>query len=184
MRARPGAGRRSGRGTGIRGQRFLLTPASGRAEGAVNVVELKMFGGTGTIVLLFFREYRTAGIALKKVVAADFVLALHFLFALFAVGGGFLALLDWRVIFLHFPAVVWSSVVNLAHWTCPLTPLERNLRREAGQQAFEGTWTQNYIEPLVRPLGMPRRMELIAGVSIVLWNVIVYGTVFRNGVAA
>jgi hypothetical protein len=26
-------------------------------------------------------------------------------------------------------------------------------------------------------LGMPRRMELIAGVSIVVWNVIVYGVV-------
>lgn len=114
---------------------------------------------------------------MSKALAADFVLAFHFLFALFAVLGGFLALLDWRVVFVHLPVVVWSSVVNLAKWTCPLTPLEKDLRRQAGQQAFEGSWVQNYIEPLVRPLGMPRRMELIAGVSIVVWNGLVYGIV-------
>ena len=112
------------------------------------------------------------------------MLAFHFLFALFAVLGGFLALLDWRIAFVHLPAVAWSSIVNLANWTCPLTPLEKDLRRQAGQQAFAGSWIQNYIEPMVRPLGMPRRMELIAGVSIVVWNVIVYSIIFRNGVAA
>jgi hypothetical protein len=113
--------------------------------------------------------------------AADLVLAAHFLFALFAVLGGFLALVDRRVMLVHIPAVVWSSVVNLAHWTCPLTPLEQQLRRRAGQRAFEGSWIKNYLEPLVRPLGMPRRMELIAGVSIVAWNVVVYVIVFRSG---
>lgn len=109
---------------------------------------------------------------------ADLVLVFHFLFALFAVLGGFLAMADRRVMLLHIPAVVWSSVVNLANWTCPLTPLERNLRARAGQRAFEGGWIQNYVEPLVRPLGMPRRLELVAGFSIVLWNVVVYGFVF------
>jgi hypothetical protein len=110
-------------------------------------------------------------------------LAFHFLFALFAVFGGFLALVDLRMLVLHLPVVLWSSAVNLANWTCPLTPLERNLRRSAGQQAFEGGWLQHYVEPLVRPLGMPRRMEWIAGVSIVMWNIVVYAVVYlvRSG---
>ena len=115
---------------------------------------------------------------MKKSVSADLVLLSHFLFALFAVLGGFLALADRRVMLVHIPAVVWSSIVNLANWTCPLTPLEKNLRQRAGQRAFEGSWIQHYVEPLVRPLGMPRRMELIAGVSILVWNAIVYGFVF------
>ena len=116
--------------------------------------------------------------------AADLVLFLHFLFALFAVSGGFLALLDRRALFIHFPVVVWSSLVNLASWTCPLTPMEKGLRQKAGQQAFEGSWTRKYFEPLVRPLGMPRRMELVAGISILVWNAIVYGIVFGSGIAA
>lgn len=117
---------------------------------------------------------------MKKVVAADFVLAIHFLFAAFAVFGGFLALLDWRVVFIHLPTVAWSSIVNLANWTCPLTPLEKTLRARADQPAFGGTWIQHYIEPMVRPLGMPRRMELVAGISILVWNAIVYAVVFTN----
>lgn len=118
---------------------------------------------------------------IKSGAAADLVLVLHFLFALFAVMGGFLALLDRRVMLVHVPAVIWSSVVNLADWTCPLTPLEQGLRHQAGQQAFGGGWVQNYLDPLVRPLGMPRRMELIAGVSIIAWNAIVYAIVFGSG---
>jgi hypothetical protein len=118
---------------------------------------------------------------LNRTFSADAVLAIHFLFAAFAVFGGFLALLDWRAALVHIPTVVWSSVVNLANWTCPLTPLEKELRQRAGQKSFEGSWIQNYIEPLVRPLGMPRRMELIAGLSVVLWNVIVYGIVLWSG---
>lgn len=113
--------------------------------------------------------------------AADLILGLHFLFAAFAVFGGFLVLIDWRVAFVHVPTVVWSSVVNLANWTCPLTPLEQELRQKAGQKAFEGSWIRNYIEPLVRPLGMPRRMELVAGVSVVIWNAIVYGMILWRG---
>jgi hypothetical protein len=119
---------------------------------------------------------------LKRPIAADLVLALHFLFALCAVLGGFLVLLDRRVMLVHLPAVAWSSIVNLANWTCPLTPLEKRLRQSAGQQAFDGTWIQNYVEPLVRPLGMPRRMELIAGVSILVWNALVYAIVFWPGI--
>lgn len=74
--------------------------------------------------------------------------------------------------------VLWSSIVNLAHWTCPLTPLEQSLRKRAGQGSVEGGWIQHYIEPMVRPQGMPRRMELIAGVSVLLWNGLVYAVVY------
>ena len=119
-----------------------------------------------------------------KKVAADLVLAFHFLFALFAVLGGFLVLLDWRVMFVHVPVVIWSSVVNLANWTCPLTPLEKDLRKRAGEQTYAGGWIQHYMEPLVRPLGMPRRLELVAGGSIVVWNIVVYLIVFRLGMVA
>lgn len=120
----------------------------------------------------------------RRSVSADVVLVSHFLFAIFAVLGGFLVLIDRKVMFVHIPTVIWSSVVNLADWTCPLTPLEKNLRERAGQRVYEGSWIQNYLEPLVRPLGMPRRMELVAGVSIIVWNLVVYGVIFFWGSGA
>jgi len=115
---------------------------------------------------------------MRKSTLADAVLVGHFLFAAFAVFGGLLAFFDWRVMLLHVPAVVWSSVVNLAKWTCPLTPLEQGLRRRAGETTYQGGWIVHYFEPLVRPLGMPRRLELVAGVSVLLWNLAVYAAVF------
>jgi hypothetical protein len=120
---------------------------------------------------------------LRRSTLADAVLAAHLLFVLFAVLGAFLVLIDWRVALLHVPAVAWSSVVNLANWTCPLTPLEKSFRSRAGQEAFEGGWIAHYCEPLVRPLGMPRRLELVAGVSIVVWNLLVYGAIWALGFA-
>lgn len=109
--------------------------------------------------------------------AADGILIFHALFALYAVVGAPLILVSPWFALIHVPVVLWSSAVNLAHWTCPLTPLEQSLRRRAGQESFEGGWIQHYLEPLVRPLGMPRHMELIAGFSVIIWNVVVYAII-------
>jgi len=110
----------------------------------------------------------------QRSAAADLVLIGHAIFASFAVFGALLLLLDVRVAIVHLPAVLWSSIVNLAGWTCPLTPWEKQLRVRAGQTSFEGGWIEHYLDPLVRPLGMPRRMELIAGVSVLVWNIVLY----------
>lgn len=110
--------------------------------------------------------------------APEMVLATHFAFVLFAVLGGFLGIIDIRWLWLHAPAVIWSAVVNLAGWTCPLTPLEQALRRRASVEGYEGGFIQHYIAPLVYPGGMPRRLELTAAVSITVWNVMVYVVVF------
>ncbi len=109
--------------------------------------------------------------------AADLVLLFHFLFAAFAVFGAFLALCGPRWPWLHVPAVLWSSVVNLMGWTCPLTPLEQKLRARAGQAGYAGGFIQHYVGRAVYPRGMPRRMELIAGVSVLAGNAIVYALV-------
>ena len=99
--------------------------------------------------------------------AADLVLLFHFLFAAFAVFGGFLALCDPRWPWLHVPAVLWSSLVNLMGWTCPLTPIEQRLRVGSGT-ANAGGFVQHYIGRAVYPRGMPRRLEWIAGVSVLV----------------
>jgi len=109
--------------------------------------------------------------------AADFVLLFHCLFAAFAVFGGFLALYDARWPWLHVPIVLWSSLVNLTGWTCPLTPIEQRLRARAGQAGHAGGFIQHYIGRVVYPLCMPRRLEWIAGVSILAGNGLVYAVV-------
>jgi hypothetical protein len=108
-------------------------------------------------------------------IAASLVLLFHFAFVLFAVFGGFGLLVDLRWAWVHVPVVVWSSVVNLAGWTCPLTPLEKRLRAAGDATGYEGGFVEHYIGPLVYPRGMPRRLELVAGVTIAAWNAVLYG---------
>jgi hypothetical protein len=109
--------------------------------------------------------------------AANLVLLAHFAFVLLAVFGGLGVLINPMWAWVHVPIVVWSSVVNLAGWTCPLTPLEIRLRAAATGTGYEGGFVQHYIGPLVYPRGMPRQLELVAGVTIVLWNVLLYGCI-------
>lgn len=107
-------------------------------------------------------------------ISADAVLLLHFAFVLFTVLGGVAVLFKRQVAWFHIPAVLWSSMINLGGWICPLTPLENYFRAQAGLKGYEGGFVQHYIEPLVYPGGMPRNFELIAGISVILWNVLVY----------
>lgn len=110
-------------------------------------------------------------------IGADVVLLAHSFIVAFAVFGGGLALLDPAWAWVHLPVVLWSSIVNLASWTCPLTPLEKSLRLRAGQTGYSGGFVEHYVGRIVYPRGMPRQLELVAGVSVLLWNILVYATV-------
>ena len=110
-------------------------------------------------------------------IAADFVLLAHFLFAAFAVFGGLLLLDSVRWAWVHLPAVAWSAIVNLKGWTCPLTPIEKDLRARAGQAGYDGGFIQHYVGRAVYPRGMPRRLELVAGVSVLAGNALVYAAI-------
>lgn len=107
-------------------------------------------------------------------ILADFFLVLHLLFIIFAVFGGLLVLWRLWIAFIHIPFAIWASVVNVASWICPLTPLEVKFRLAAGQVGYEGGFIEHYIEPLIYIQGMTRTVEIILGVSVVVWNLLVY----------
>ena len=109
---------------------------------------------------------------------ADLVLLCHFAFVGLALLGGFAVLDNQRWALIHVPVVVRSSIVNLAGWTCPLTPLENSLRTAAGGRGYEAGFVQHYVGPLVYPKGMPRRLELVAGISVIVWNALVYAGLY------
>ena len=113
-------------------------------------------------------------------VAAELVLALHFGFVLFVVLGGVAVRWFPRLVWLHVPLFGWASVVNLAGWVCPLTPLENYFRRLAGESGYQGTFLDQYITALVYPSGMTREFELVAGLSLLAWNLVVYAWVWRR----
>ncbi|MFZ5826382.1 MAG: DUF2784 domain-containing protein [Bacillota bacterium] len=102
----------------------------------------------------------------------------HFAFVIFAIAGGLLLPLRPELIWVHLPVVAWSALVNLLNWTCPLTPLEKYFRRRAGLQSYAGGFLFHHFGSLVSSRGMPRQMDWIVGIGILVWNAVVYGGVY------
>lgn len=110
---------------------------------------------------------------------ADLVLSLHFLFVLFVVLGGLLAL-RWRwVVWVHLPAAVWGTLIELGGWICPLTPLEKSLRERAGEGGYEGGFIEHYLLPILYPGALTREIQLVLGAAVVGVNLLIYAYVFR-----
>lgn len=111
-------------------------------------------------------------------IAAEGVLAIHFGFVLFVVFGGIGVRWRPRLAWVHVPLFAWGSIVNLASWVCPLTPIENAFRRLAGESGYAGSFLEEYIVSLVYPGGMTRDLELLAGLSLPAWNLLVYAWVW------
>jgi hypothetical protein len=102
------------------------------------------------------------------------------LFILFVVLGGFLAW-RWRWLpWIHIPAAVWGMMIELANWTCPLTPLEDSLRRQAGQSGLEGGFVEHYLLPVIYPGSLTRPVQVALGVLVLLLNAVAYAKYLKN----
>jgi hypothetical protein len=108
---------------------------------------------------------------------ADIVLLSHLAFILFVMFGALMVLYRRWVAWLHIPMVLWSSVVNITPWLCPLTPLENYFHRQAGEAGYEGGFIAHYIAPLIYPEGMSYDMGMMVGVFVFIWNVLIYSLV-------
>jgi hypothetical protein len=106
---------------------------------------------------------------------ADFLVVFHLAFVLFVVLGGLLVLRWPRLAWLHLPAAAWGAWIEAAGWICPLTPLENDLRRAAGQSGYPGGFIEHYILPVLYPPGLTREAQLILAALVVVINVITYG---------
>lgn len=111
---------------------------------------------------------------------ADVVLGAHAAFVLFVALGGLLVLRRPRVAWAHVPCAVWGAWVELAGWVCPLTPLENELRRRAGEAGYAGGFLEHYVTPVLYPQGLTREVQVGLGVAVVVVNVVVYWVAWRR----
>ena len=118
-------------------------------------------------------------------IAADLVVAVHLEFVLFVVFGGVL-LLKWkRSAWVHLPAALWGVVIEFAGWVCPLTPLESWLRENGGAQGYSGSFVEHYLEPVLYPAVLTRRLQIAFGFFALIVNLGIYGYVlWRNARSA
>ena len=111
---------------------------------------------------------------------ADLVVVLHLGFILFALLGGLLALRCPRAIWIHGAAFVWAALVEIFGLICPLTPLEVDLRLEAGLEGYSGGFVERYLVPVVYPPGLSRSLQWVLAGGLILVNAAVYGWVWRR----
>ncbi|MBI2355455.1 MAG: DUF2784 domain-containing protein [Deltaproteobacteria bacterium] len=114
------------------------------------------------------------------VLLAEVTLLVHALFVLFVVLGG-VAVLRWRWLArLHLPAAVWGVLIELGGWVCPLTYVENHFRRLGGESGYRGTFIEQYLEPVLYPLGLTQRSQIIFGLTAFLINFVIYVQLWRR----
>lgn len=105
--------------------------------------------------------------------AADLVMLLHLGFVLFVALGAFLVLRWRRVAWGHVPCAAYGAAIEFFGWVCPLTPLERGLRRRAGGGGWEGGFIEHYVGQILYPASWDR-IHLLLGVLVVTGNAAIY----------
>lgn len=111
---------------------------------------------------------------------ADAVVAIHAAFVVFVVTGALLTLRWPRVAWIHIPAAVWGTLIELAGWICPLTPLENHLRVQSGEHGYQTSFVEHYVIPLLYPGTLTRGMQIGLGLAVVALNVGIYAFVLRR----
>lgn len=111
---------------------------------------------------------------------ARLILVVHLAFVAFVVLGGLLALARPRLAWIHVPAALWGSWVELSGAVCPLTPLENHLLALGGAQGYAGGFLERYLLAVVYPSGLSRGDQLALGLAALGVNVAIYGFVIAR----
>jgi hypothetical protein len=109
---------------------------------------------------------------------ANLVLMAHLAFVLFVGLGGFLILKWRRLAWIHVPAFLWGTLVELSGWVCPLTPLENWLREKGGGYIYRIGFIEHYLLPLLYPGTLTRSSQIFLGLLVLSVNLGLYGWIF------
>ena len=112
--------------------------------------------------------------------AANLTLIVHFAFILFVVFGALLFFVTTKIVFIHIPAFLWGSYIELTHSICPLTYLENWLLHKANLTTYSEGFIQNYLIPIVYPANLAKDLEIYLGIVLIVVNMIIYGFIISK----
>lgn len=113
-------------------------------------------------------------------VLADALVLLHALFVLFVAAGSLLVIRWPKVAWIHVPAAVWGALIEFQGWICPLTPLENDFRKRAGEGGYEGGFIETYLLGWLYPEGLTRETQIWLGLLVIVVNAIGYSVAVRR----
>ena len=112
--------------------------------------------------------------------AADIILIIHFAFILFVVFGALLFFVATKIIFIHFPALIWGSYIELTNSICPLTYLENWFLHKANLTTYSEGFIQNYLMPIVYPASLTKDLQIYLGIALIVINIVFYAFIFSK----
>ncbi len=113
-------------------------------------------------------------------IAADLILIIHFTFVLFVVFGALLIFVSIKIVFIHIPAVIWGSYIELTNSICPLTYLENWFLHKANLTTYSEGFIQNYLVPIVYPMNLTKDLQIYLGIVLIVVNMIIYGFIINK----
>ncbi|KAE8763903.1 DUF2784 family protein [Georgenia thermotolerans] len=115
---------------------------------------------------------------------ADLTMAAHFGYLLYFLLGGFVAWRWPRSIVAHVIAIAWGGLALLFRWDCPLTLLENDLRRRAGEPGLSpGGFIKTYLTGHLYPADRVALVRLGAA-AVVLLSWVGFVLIVRSRVRA
>jgi len=112
--------------------------------------------------------------------AANLTLIVHFAFILFVVLGALLFFVSTKIVFIHIPAFIWGSYIELTHSICPLTYLENWFLHKSNLTTYSEDFIQNYLVSIVYPTNLSTDLQIYLGIAIIVVNMIIYGFIISK----
>ena len=112
--------------------------------------------------------------------AANLILIVHFVFIIFVLFGALLFFVVKKITFIHIPAFIWGSYIELTHSICPLTYLENWFLNKANLTIYSEGFIQNYLVPIVYPVNLTKDLQIYLGITLIVVNIIIYGFILNK----
>ena len=112
--------------------------------------------------------------------AANLALIVHLAFIFFVIFGALLFFIKAKIIFIHMPAFIWGSYIELTHSICPLTYLENWFLYKANLTTYSEGFIQNYLVPIVYPVNLTKDLQIHLGIALIVGNMIIYGFIINK----
>ncbi len=111
---------------------------------------------------------------------ANLTLIIHLIFILFVIFGGLLFFAFPKIIFIHFPALLWGIYIELNNSICPLTYLENWFLYKSGLTTYSNNFINNYLFTIIYPEGLTTDIQIYFGTTLIVINTLIYGLFLKD----
>ena len=111
---------------------------------------------------------------------ANLTLIVHLIFILFVIFGGLFFFVFSKIIYIHFPALLWGVYIELTNSVCPLTYLENWFLHKGELTTYSNDFINNYLFPIIYPEGLTNEIQICIAISLIVINILIYRLIYNN----